>query len=97
MAVSAEIIGELQARVEAHRDTLTGFLRELCAIPSMESQIGPVGERVAEEMRRLGFEKVWFDSMGNIVGEIGSGPRTLVYDSHIDTVGVGDPKAWGWD
>ena len=97
MAVSAEIIRELQARVEAHRDTLTGFLRELCAIPSMESQIGPVGERVAEEMRRLGFEKVWFDSMGNIVGEIGSGPRTLVYDSHIDTVGVGDPKAWGWD
>ncbi|MBA3531947.1 MAG: YgeY family selenium metabolism-linked hydrolase [Ardenticatenales bacterium] len=97
MTISPEVIQQLQARVEEQRDTLVTFLRELCAIPSMESQIGPVGERVAEEMRRLGFHKVWFDSMGNIVGEIGNGPRTLLYDSHIDTVGVGDPEAWQWD
>ncbi len=63
----------------------------------MDSQIGEVGERVAQEMRALGFHKVWFDAMGNIVGEIGEGPRTLLYDSHIDTVGVGDPAAWEWD
>lgn len=97
MPVSADLIRELHARVESHRQTLTTFLRELCAIPSMESQIGPVGERVAAEMRALGFDRVWFDAMGNIVGEIGSGPRTLLYDSHIDTVGVGDPGAWEWD
>lgn len=92
-----ETIKELLARVERERETIITFLRELCAIPSMDSQIGPVGERVAEEMRRLGFHKIWFDSMGNIVGEIGEGPRTLLYDSHIDTVGVGDPAAWEWD
>jgi putative selenium metabolism hydrolase len=56
-----------------------------------------VGERIAAEMRKLGYDEVRFDKMGNILGRIGSGKRTIVYDSHIDTVGVGDPASWGWD
>jgi putative selenium metabolism hydrolase len=72
-------------------------MREICAIPSMDSQIGPVGERIQQEMRKLGFDEVRFDKMGNTLGRIGSGPRTIVFDSHIDTVGIGDPSAWGWD
>ena len=47
-------------------------------------------------MRKLGFDETWFDSMGNTVGRIGSGPRVLVYDSHIDTVGIGNPDEWDW-
>ena len=57
----------------------------------MNSEIGPVGERAQAEMKKLGFDSWWFDSMGNTVGKIGSGPRILIYDSHIDTVGIGDP------
>jgi putative selenium metabolism hydrolase len=90
-------IAAVQSQVSQHRDDIITFLRELCAIPSMDSQIGPVGERVQAEMTKLGFEKVWFDSMGNTVGRIGNGPRVLVYDSHIDTVGIGDPDEWKWD
>ena len=48
-------------------------------------------------MRKLGFDEVWFDSMGNIVGRIGDGPRKIVFDSHIDTVGIGNPDEWDWD
>lgn len=90
-------LAQLQAAVTARRETLIGFLRELCAIPSMESQLGPVGERVAAEMRALGFEDVRFDVMGNILGRMGHGPTVIVYDSHLDTVGIGDPNAWQWD
>ena len=90
-------VAAVQARVMAAKPKIVQFLRELCAIPSMESQIGPVGERAAAEMRALKFDEVRFDKMGNILGRIGSGPRTIVFDSHIDTVGVGDPTAWGWD
>ena len=90
-------VAAVQARVIAAKPKIVQFLRELCAIPSMESQIGPVGERAAAEMRALKFDEVRFDKMGNILGRIGSGPRTIVFDSHIDTVGVGDPTAWGWD
>lgn len=83
--------------VEDHREAIVQFMRELVAIPSMESQIREVGERVQAEMDRLGFERTWFDPMGNIVGQIGSGPRVILYDSHLDTVGVGDPEEWAWD
>lgn len=88
---------EIQNRVKGAQDKIIRFMREICAIPSMDSQIKEVGERIAAEMRALGFDEVRFDKMGNILGRIGSGSRVIVYDSHIDTVGVGDPDAWGWD
>jgi putative selenium metabolism hydrolase len=72
-------------------------MREICAIPSMDSKIGPVGERIQVELKRLGFDEVRFDKMGNTIGRIGNGPKVIVYDSHIDTVGIGDRSAWGWD
>jgi putative selenium metabolism hydrolase len=73
------------------------FMRDICAIPSMESQIGPVGERIQAEMRKLNYDEVRFDKMGNTLGRIGNGPKVLVYDSHIDTVGIGDKDLWEWD
>jgi putative selenium metabolism hydrolase len=91
------IIGQIRARVAEQRADIIQFLKDLCAIPSADSQIRAVGERAEAEMRRLGFSEVWFDQMGNVVGKIGTGDKKLLYDSHIDTVGVGDPSAWGWD
>ena len=87
----------IKKKVEQNRDNIIQFLREICAIPSMDGQLKEVGERIGDEMTKLGFEEVRFDKMGNIMGRIGSGKRVLVYDSHIDTVGVGDPTMWGWD
>ena len=87
----------LRARVAGHRDSIIAFLREICAIPSAESQIRACGERIAQEMEALGYDEIFWDKMGNIVGRIGAGDRILLYDSHIDTVGVGDPDEWQWD
>jgi putative selenium metabolism hydrolase len=87
----------VQQHVAAQRDAILTFLREIVAIPSMDSQIGPVGERVQAEMAKLGFTDIRFDSMGNTLGRMGDGPRVLLYDSHIDTVGIGDPDEWRWD
>lgn len=94
---SQEILDQIHQKTEENRTNIIRFLREICAIPSYESLIGPVGERVAEEMHKLGFDEVRFDKMGNILGRIGDGARTIVFDSHIDTVGVGDPDEWQWD
>jgi putative selenium metabolism hydrolase len=87
----------LHQRIAEHRDDIIKFMRELCAIPSMNSQIGLVGERCIAEMRALHFDETRFDIMGNVLGRIGSGPRHIVFDSHIDTVGIGDRAQWGWD
>ena len=92
-----QLIQALHTQVEQRRGAIIQFLRDICAIPSMDGQIGPVGERVAEELRTLGFDEVRFDRMGNILGRLGHGPTAIVYDSHIDTVGIGDPAAWQWN
>jgi putative selenium metabolism hydrolase len=92
-----ELAAAIKPRVAAQREALVQFLRELCAIPSYDSQIEAVAERAAAEMRALSFDQVFFDRMGNIVGRIGDGARKLLYDSHLDTVGVGDPDSWSWD
>ena len=88
---------EIKKRVVERKGEIIQFMRDICAIPSMESQIGPVGERIQAEMRKLGYDEVRFDKMGNTLGRIGNGSKVLVYDSHIDTVGVGDRDTWKWD
>ncbi len=90
-------IQALRGRVETQRQDIISFLREICAIPSMNNQIQPCGERIAAELSKLGFDEVFWDKMGNIVGRIGDGEKIMLYDSHIDTVGIGDPDEWNWD
>ena len=81
---------KIQQRTREQHDDIIKFMREICAIPSMNSLIGPVGERIQAEMRKFGFDEVRFDKMGNTIGRIGDGPKVIVHDSHIDTVGIGD-------
>jgi putative selenium metabolism hydrolase len=92
-----EIVKQIQTRVQAAQGDIVQFMRDICAIPSMDGKIGDVGERIIAEMNKLGFDESRFDKMGNTVGRIGNGKKVIVYDSHIDTVGVGDPSEWGWD
>lgn len=95
--IEQSVIEQIRRKAQAQRTEIVTFLRELCAIPSMDSQIRAVGERAAAEMQKLGFDEVWWDRMGNIIGRIGDGPVKLLYDSHIDTVGIGNPDEWQWD
>jgi len=95
--LKTEIVPRIHARVARQRDSILRFMRDICAIPSVMGRIGEVGKRIVEEMAGLGFEDVHFDRMGNVLGRMGRGKRILLYDSHIDTVDVGDRSAWGWD
>ncbi len=75
---------------------LTRFLQDLIRTPSLSHQEGDLARRLADEMRLVGFDEVRIDRVGNVVGRIGpaSGGPKLLYDGHMDTVGVGDPGAW---
>lgn len=97
MEPSPKLIDDIKARVGAQREAIIAFMRELVAIPSIMGNIGAVGQRVITEMQRLGFDEARFDRMGNVIGRVGSGPTVLLYDSHLDTVDVGDRADWGWD
>ncbi len=90
-------IQEINDRVAAAESDILTFFREIVAIPSMDNDIEKVGQRIGQEMVKLGFDKVYVDRFGSIVGKIGTGDKILLYDSHIDTVGIGDPGQWPWD
>ncbi len=95
--VDQAVVDKIKARVEEQRDDIIKFMREIVAIPSIESEIRACGERIEEEMKKVGFHDVWWDQMGNVVGVISNGPKKLLYDGHIDTVGIGNPDEWDWD
>jgi putative selenium metabolism hydrolase len=92
-----DAIDRINSYVDQHGSEMVAFLRALIRIPSYDSQLGAVGEACAQRMRELGFDEVRFDDMGNILGRVGHGPRSILFDSHIDTVGIGDRAEWGWD
>lgn len=76
---------------------LTAFMQDIIRIPSLSSQEGNVIERIREEMEKLDYDEVTVDPMGNLIGRIGSGPRVIAFDGHVDTVDVGDPSLWDRD
>lgn len=87
----------LHKEIKKHEAAMVRFARDLVAIPSFSTQEGPLVRRIAQEMKRNGFDQVKVDRMGNIIGRIGSGRVRIMLDAHIDTVGIGDRKAWKWD
>lgn len=92
-----QMSSSVMAKAQACEGDVVRFLRDIVAIPSPSRREGRVVERVLEEMRKVGFDDVFQDAIGNAVGRIGNGPAVIMYDGHLDTVGVGDPSAWAYD
>ena len=82
---------------QQYEPEITRFLRELIAIPSESCQEQQVVERIRQEMKKVGFDRVEIDPMGNVLGYIGQGKHLIAMDAHIDTVGVGNPENWKCD
>jgi putative selenium metabolism hydrolase len=79
------------------KNDVVKFLREIIAVPSLGGREEAVVRRIKEEMLKIGYDKVWVDPLGNLMGIIGSGERIIALDGHCDTVGIGNPDNWQWD
>jgi len=90
-------ITRIKELAEDNRENVIGFLRDLIEIPSESCKEEQVVERIRKEMLAVGFDEVITDEMGSIVGRIGNGPIKILYDSHIDTVGIGNKEMWKFD
>jgi putative selenium metabolism hydrolase len=82
----------------ADRQAMIAFLQDMVRIPSYSMSEKALAERLAEEMQRVGFHDVRMDRIGNVVGRVGTGSGpVLLYNGHMDTVGVGDRSTWRHD
>ncbi len=49
------------------------------------------------QMKQAGFDEVFIDGLGNVIGRIGNGKKILAIDGHIDTVDLGNMANWSFD
>jgi len=88
----------IHARARHYRKDMVAFLREIVAIPSESTRERRVIQRIRAELHRTrGYDRVWTDTMGNLLARLGRGPRLIAIDAHVDTVGLGDPAEWRHD
>ncbi|HEY9053772.1 MAG TPA: M20/M25/M40 family metallo-hydrolase, partial [Rectinemataceae bacterium] len=89
--MKAELI---RAKAKEYRDYTARNLGEVVRVPGFS---GTEKERIAL-LERLceaaGMEDIRVDGLGSLLGRVGHGKKKLVFDAHIDTVGVGDPAQW---
>jgi len=88
---------KIKERSESYQEDMTKFLRDLIRIPGESCGEEGVINRISEEMKKLGFDKVEIDPMGNVLGYMGTGNTLIAYDAHIDTVGIGNRANWTFD
>src|ERR1017187_400238 len=94
VAISYEAIRQRAKEMEG--DTVR-FLSDLVRTQSFSSKERAVIAVIQREMKRIGFDKIRIDGLGNIIGRIGSGPRVIAFDGHVDTVYPGDRSQWNFD
>lgn len=73
------------------------FTQRLIQTPSMPGEERQIAELICDEMRRLNFDEVWIDEIGNACGRIYGQDRSLpalVLNTHLDHVDPGDPTLW---
>lgn len=77
-----------------YQDAIVDLARQLIRIQSYSSQEGPIIRFLEQKMIELGFDRVKIDAMGNLVGTMGEGSKSILFDAHVDTVEVPDEKDW---
>jgi putative selenium metabolism hydrolase len=73
---------------------LLAFTAGLVQIKSISGQEEQIARFIASKMKALDYDEVRIDRFGNVLGRIGSGPKIILFDSHMDTVNVTDEQQW---
>lgn len=80
------------------KDALIEFCQKLIRAESISGNEGKVAELIKTEMEKLKYDEVYIDEYGNVIGKIkGNGDKSILFDGHMDTVGIPDPAKWTVD
>jgi putative selenium metabolism hydrolase len=77
-------------------DEMLDFACELVRTPSPSGEEKAVAELCAARMRQLGYDDVFIDTIGNVVGVLrgSGGGANLMFNSHMDHVAPGNAALW---
>ena len=80
--------------LNAHDDALVRFAQRAVQTQSYSDHEEGMVRLIESEMRALCFDEILVDRAGNIAGRVGSGPKVIQFDGHMDTVEVQDAELW---
>ncbi|HKL58781.1 MAG TPA: YgeY family selenium metabolism-linked hydrolase [Sphaerochaeta sp.] len=84
--------------MEKQEKALLGFCKDLIGIEGVSGSEGLVADCLEQEMLFVGFDSVVRDSYGNVIGMVkGNLPGSLMFEGHMDTVGIQDRSLWKYD
>lgn len=75
---------------------MVGFCRRLIQTPSLPGREEALADLIRAEMQKLGYDQVWVDEVGNVIGCIRGRRRrpAVMFTAHMDHVDAGDPVLW---
>jgi len=76
---------------------IINFAQQLIRTSSFTGHEGNLAKLVMSKMVELDYDHVSVDSFGNVIGIVGDGPTGILFDSHMDTVGVNHPEEWRYN
>jgi len=91
--ISKKIMELAESYQEYTSENLSGLIR----IKSVSKEEKEVNAELKRQMEAAGFDEVWLDPLGNVIGRIGNGSKILAIDAHMDTVDVGNIDNWDFD
>ena len=84
--------------MNAQSSALVDFTSKIVATPSLSGEEGTVAALIVAEMKRLKYDEVWTDDVGNIIGRIkGSDGPSITLNGHMDVVDPGPVDGWPHD
>jgi len=92
-----DIYKKINELSEKYRDYTAENLSKLVKIKSLSTQEKDVQLELKRQMEEAGFDKVWIDGLGNVIGKIGNGKKILAIDGHMDTVDMGNMDNWDFN
>ena len=81
-------------KAKKYRDYTARNLSEMIKIPGFSCTEKERIELLKQMCAEAGMEEIHTDGLGSLLGRVGKGEKVLVFDAHVDTVGVGDPSQW---
>ncbi|MBW6515923.1 MAG: YgeY family selenium metabolism-linked hydrolase [Candidatus Cloacimonetes bacterium] len=85
---------EIRDKAFQYEADTVGYLADMISIPSYSTKEAEVISYIRQVMESLQFDDVRVDGLGNVIGKIGNGSRSIAFDAHIDTVYAGNLDLW---
>ena len=86
----------LWSSVEELKPQMVDFCSRLIQVPSVSGEEGAVAVLIKDELHKLGFDQVFTDPVGNVIGILKGqgGGDNIMFNCHMDHVAPGNLADW---